>query len=148
MSLLQTGITGFNTSAEVSAANITRGVYATAQAAGAKVGEIKPADGVTPNFHQIDVDLGGRALVVLCNRYLPVVALTERVDGMEIEQFSEAPDDFAAALAEYGFVIGDVADLNRRVTSDDLKMLSPAEQHEAKYWKPKRVGDIIFNWWD
>jgi hypothetical protein len=148
MRLLQTGITGFNTSAKVDAANLKRAVYAAAQAAGAKVGEIRLADGATPNFHQIDVDLGGRALVVLCNRHFPVAAFTERVDGMEIERFSDAPDGFAAALAEYEFVIGDVAELNRRVTGDDLKMLSPAEQHEAKYWKPKRVGDIIFNWWD
>lgn len=67
---------------------------------------------------------------------------------MGIESFSDAPADFVAALAECGFVIGDLAELNRRVTSDDLEMLSPAEQDQAKYWKPKRVGDIIFNWWD
>ena len=85
---------------------------------------------------------------MLCNRHVPVVAFADAVGGMEIERFLEAPAEFAAALAECGFVIGDVAELGRRVTSDDLKMLSHTEQDQAKYWKPKRVGDIIFNWWD
>lgn len=148
MRLLQTGITGFDSTTEVPAARLKRAVYAAAQAAGAKVSEFRPADGVTPNFHRIDVDFSSRTLVVLCNRHVPVVAFADQVDGMEIERFLEAPVDFAATMAASGFDIGDVAELNRRVTSGDLEMLSPTERDQAKYWKPKRVGDIIFNWWD
>lgn len=148
MRLLQTGITGFDGSAEVPIANLKRAVYAAAQAAGAKVGEVRPADGVTPNFHQLDADFGSRKLVVLCNRHIPIVAFADRLDGMEIERFVEVPADFAAGLATCGFVIGDVAELNRPVGSSDLETLSPAEQREVKYWEPKRIGDVIFNWWD
>jgi len=148
MRLLQTGITGFDSTTQVPAAQLKRAVYAAAQAAGAKVGEVRPAAGVTPNFHQVDVDFGSRTLVVLCNRHVPVVAFADQVDGMEIERFLGAPVDFAATMVASGFDVGDVAELNRRVTSGDLKMLSPTEQDQAKYWKPERVGDIIFNWWD
>lgn len=148
MSLLQAGITGFDSRDEVPAANLKRAVYSATQAAGAKPGEVRLADGVTPNFHQIDVEFGSRVIVLLCNRHVPVVAFADRFEGMEIERFLEAPAGFAADLADGGFEIGDVAELNRQVTSDDLKMLSLAEQNQAKYWKPKRVGDIIFNWWD
>jgi len=51
-------------------------------------------------------------------------------------------------LAEAGFAAADADELNRRVEPKDLDALSPAERRQAKYWKPKRVGDIVFNWWD
>jgi hypothetical protein len=148
MGLLHNGITGFDNAGEVPASQLKRAVYAAAQATGAKVGDTKLADGVTPNFHEVNVECGSQAFAVLCNRHLPVVAFAERIDDMEIDRFADAPADFAAAFAECGFVIGDAAELNRRVTSADLEMLSPAERRQAKYWKPERVGDIIFNWWD
>jgi hypothetical protein len=148
MRLLRTGITGFDSTGEVSVRDFKRAVHAAATSQHVKVGSITPADGVTPNFHQIDVDFGSEKLVILCNRHVPIVAFASKIGEMEIEQFVQASPEFTAGLAEYGFVIGDVAELNRRVTSEDLKFLSPAEQHEVKYWKPKRVGDVIFNWWD
>ena len=85
---------------------------------------------------------------MLCNRYAPIAAFAECVEGMQIGQFLDAPIAFLRALTEFGVVIGEAAELNRRVTKADLDVLSDAERHEAKYWKPKRVGDIIFNWWD
>ena len=140
MRLLRTGITGFNSSREVAAADLKRAVYAAAQAAGAKVVGVRLADGVAPNFHQIDVEFGSRVLVVLCNRHAPVVGFADRIDGTAIECFTEALSDFASALALRGFVVADAAELNRRPMRDDLKMLSAAEQDLAKYWKPERVG--------
>lgn len=148
MPLLQTGITGFDSNTRVPASDVKRAVYAAAQAGRATVGEVTPADGVTPNFHRVGVAFGKRKLVVLFNRHARVVAFADRVGEMEIGRFSEAPADFAAALAGCGFVIGDVAELNRRLTSCDLEALSPAERLQTNYWKPKRIGDIIFNWWD
>lgn len=150
MRLLQTGITGFNSSGNVPAANFKRAVYAAAQVADAQVGEVRPANGITRNFYQIDVDFkcGTRKFVVLCNRHVPVVAVADQFDGIKVECFLKAPAEFAVALTDCGFVIGDVGELNRLVTSDDLKVLSPAEQAQAKYWNPERIGDIVFNWWD
>lgn len=148
MRLLQSGITGFGATAEVPTSRIKGAVYTAALTIGAKVGDIRPADGVTPSFHQIDIQFGSRAFVVLCNRHVPIVAFAERAEGLKIERFLEAPADFAAALSDCGFVIGPIAELNRVLTDDDLQCLSSSEQKQANYWKPERVGDIIFNWWD
>jgi hypothetical protein len=148
MRLLQIGITGFDATGEVPVRDFKRAVHAAAMSQHARVGTVTPANGVTPNFHRIDVELGSQKLVVLCNRHIPVVAFASGIDEMEIGQFVQASPDFAAALTECGFVMGDAAELRRPVTSADLEALSAAEQRQAKYWKPRRVGDVIFNWWD
>jgi len=148
MGLLQPGITGFGTSAAVPVGDFKRALYAGAKTGGATVTTVRPGEGPTPNFHQADVGLASGPLVVLCNRHVPVVAFANRIDGMEIAHFVPAPPSFAEALAESGFAAAAADELNRRVEPKDLDALSPAERRQAKYWKPKRVGDIVFNWWD
>jgi hypothetical protein len=26
--------------------------------------------------------------------------------------------------------------------------LAPAEWKQIDYWKPRTIGDVVFNWWD
>ena len=31
---------------------------------------------------------------------------------------------------------------------ESCKQLAEAELEQAKYWRPRRVGDLLFNFWD
>jgi len=149
MSVLQRGITGSNNSVVIPITLYKKAAYsAVARDNNARVGAVTSADSVTPSFHQIQLRFGLRGVALLCSRYAPIAALVDRIDAMEIGEFLDAPGDLRAALVESGVECADAAELSRRVTKADLQLLSDAERHEAKYWKPKRVGEIIFNWWD
>ncbi len=59
----------------------------------------------------------------------------------------------APALAEEfrGFDCYDIlsaSELMQRVTKETLSELSDAEMNQVKYWKPKTIGEFIFNFWD
>jgi hypothetical protein len=87
MVLLRRGITGFNTANKVDFRAFKKAVYAAAQATAADVVEATAADGVTPNFHQIDIRHVGRDLSVICNRSFPIVAFVKRPIEMSGVQF-------------------------------------------------------------
>ncbi|MDA7977835.1 MAG: hypothetical protein MPJ50_03575 [Pirellulales bacterium] len=38
--------------------------------------------------------------------------------------------------------------LNMPVTKDVFSQLAEAEVEQMEYWKPNRIGDLIFNYWD
>ncbi len=37
---------------------------------------------------------------------------------------------------------------NEPISNDHLSSLAELEKKEFAYWKPKKVGDIVFNYWD
>ena len=39
-------------------------------------------------------------------------------------------------------------ELNRPLTGEDTSLLGSAESDQMRYWKPSRLGDLIFNFWD
>jgi hypothetical protein len=60
-----------------------------------------------------------------------------------------APASLASAFAsmtEFHPLDADwlAADLRAELLAD----LSPAELEQVKYWKPQRIGDVVFNCWD
>jgi hypothetical protein len=55
-------------------------------------------------------------------------------------------DQLAGALAEYNII--PAATLNAPPNEEALALLSDAEHKDIRYWRPSRLGDVIFNWWD
>jgi len=147
MPLLRPGIAGFNTETVVAFREFKRAVYDAAYLTNAAVIATAAADGVTPNFHQADINIQDRELSILCNGNFPLVAFFERPILNSCLKPIDEPS-FAKAMCESGFELASVAELQSQVELKDLALLSEAERKQAQYWKPKCVADILFNWWD
>lgn len=105
--------------------------------------------GVTPNFHLVVFEKGGERLGVICNSIYPVVALVKEFDEgvCELRYIEDANAEYLIESCT-SFYIVSAADLDQELTSDALKELSEAELSQIKYWKPKTIGEAVFNWWD
>lgn len=146
-SLLRPGITGFCATKKVDFGDFRRAVINAARSSGATVVSSRQADCVTPNFHQVDIDLGSRPLSVICNRNYPVVALVSCPIAMSgVLPVDDA--EFITALTAMGWKLAKSDELIRPLTAADLACLSEMDRKQAKYWKPARIADVIFNWWD
>ena len=122
--------------------------YATARSSGMRV---SAADGDLPparSFHVATLVSPDETLHVLCNACFPFVAFATGSSTMEQLAFVDA-SVLASAFRQAGsFQVLAQELLNAAPTEEDLSELSAAEHDQIQYWKPKRLGDIIFNTWD
>lgn len=141
---LPRGITGFRHVSEPPLPTVEPGALRAALGAASGSRVTLPApDGIVRSFHQALVPGG---LVVLCNQHHPWLAATRApVDG---EPAFEEPPDWLRALE--GFVVLDRATLESSVGPDDPRLadLGPTERDQLRYWRPRRLGDVVFNLWD
>ena len=147
MSILRSGIAGFAAGGTVDLRAFKRAVYAAARHTDATVVATMPGEIATPSFHQADVNLAADQISVVCNCWYPVIAFTTR----PVQMAGIVPIDipaFAEILRSLGFEVPAADALSRVLKPADLEILSDAEQGQAKYWKPRRVADVVFNWWD
>lgn len=134
--------------------------FAAARSVRAKVIEVRGAgsDGTARSYHQalLRLDQGGTpqgrapAILVLCNAHAPLIALADPAHHVAASPvFIDVP-----ALAErLGQVAADlrmlvVADLEQPVTPESIAELNDAEVQQLRYWRPARIGDVVFNHWD
>ena len=147
MPLLRRGITGFSTDRRVEFRTFKQAVHAAARFTGGTVSATSDSDGVTPNFYHADISNGDRQFSVVCNRNFPVIACVERPIEMSGIRPITVPG-FLEVMCNFGFEIASVNELERPPDRRDLALLASAERKQVKYWKTRRVGDLIFNWWD
>ena len=120
-------------------------------AGGGLIGEVlKPATG--RNYYAVAVDFrGGVPGVLMLNPAVRVVALAERGvrDDPSLAQtrtFLSVPA--ARVFQKSGFVVPEAVDLERDLTTADLADLTRGELDDIDYHQPRRVGDVVFNWFD
>lgn len=150
--LLRPGITGFAPShgaplGHVDLKTWKSDIYTVARTAGLRVLDVQPAS-VTPNFHSAALMSKDRALFVLCNASLPVVAVVaERPAPGRLLFVND--ERIASSFKRQGtYLVADATDLARRLTGADVAALGPVEQDQIAYWKPETVGEVVFNWFD
>ncbi len=147
MTILRRGITGFDTAEEVDVATFKKAVYHAAHKAGATVVLTIVGDSVTPNFHQTEIQIGERSIAIICNRSFPVVAFVRTpVEMDEVHPIDLV--EFVDPVRDFGFDVATPVELNRPIAPSDLEVLGDRELEQVKYWKPKRIGQLVFNWWD
>jgi hypothetical protein len=126
--------------------------WAAARTLGARVAHpFHESGGVAANFATLVVELPTGAVAVLLNLHFPVVAFARPSVAGGVAGPVEFTDcePLALALRRIGaYEVASRIELERPVRSDDFRLLSPAEMRQIKYWKPNRVGDIVFNFWD
>jgi len=112
---------------------------------------------------RIDLELAGRSyfgatirttsenVSVLCNSVYPYVAFVQpNAFGLGFPELTFIdPVHLTAAFANVtSFQPLDAEWLEADLSSDLLADLTPSEQSELAYWKPKSVGQVVFNSWD
>lgn len=84
-------------------------------------------------------------VVILCNDAYAMLAFS-RTEEIPFK-FVDAPQ-LGSAFETLGYVVLSKSYLESYPSAETIKNLSPSEMKEYRYWKPTRIGDIIFNWWD
>jgi hypothetical protein len=149
---LPRGVTGFDApETRVPLKLFSTACYAAARRVAGKVLAVRPAyQDVACNFHEARFLFEHDAVSVraLCNAHFPIVAFAEPpLDECDLRlQFIDCPSLGEVFLEEFSVL--SKAEACACVTPESVAELGDAEQREFSYWKPQRLGEIIFNCWD
>jgi hypothetical protein len=86
---------------------------------------------------------------VLLNAAHPLVAFAKvPADGQGTFEYVDCLK-LAVAFREQGeYTVASSEELNQPLLSDMCGDLTPTELRRVRYFRPARVGDVIFNFWD
>lgn len=151
--ILPRGITGFYDSRRdqvppvVDVKEFARACYSVARAEFGVVENLESAN-YSINFHRAILRTRDEIVAVLCNGHFPWLAFAKthsrNYDFTFMESAVLACQFSDAMRCE---VIG-LASLEEHPDEASLADLSEIERSQIKYWRPRRLGDIIFNFWD
>ncbi len=85
---------------------------------------------------------------VLCNAHYPIAAFATppAYEGDARLEFVDCPELAEALRAEFSVITRQ--DACAGVADELIAQLSDDELHQMRYWRPQRIGDVIFNYWD
>jgi hypothetical protein len=106
-------------------------------------------NGVERNFIYQMLAIPAGQVAVLLNAHYPVIAFAHPLNAGEVSLHFMDSGALAEAFRFFGVyeVLG-LAELEAPLHQEAFGELSAAELEQLKYWKPRRVGDLIFNFWD
>lgn len=108
------------------------------------------SEGVAASFAKVTLEIPAGELAVLLNRHFPVVGFAAPLADGEAAPFQfkdcEELADVFRKSGEYDVATQD--DLERSFHESDWSQLLPAEIAQVRYWRPRRIGDVVFNFWD
>ena len=152
MQPLPKGVTGFDAPEKgVLVQKFTAACHAAMRQAGGRVQHVRSArDHVISSFHEALVipRYSTDGIRVLCNAHYPIVAFAtpaERDGDVRLE-FIDCPEIADAMRSE--FTVVSKAEACAGVADELVGHLSDDELHQMQYWKPQRIGDVVFNYWD
>jgi hypothetical protein len=152
---LPRGVTGFRSGVRAPPLPATdvrafRGhCYAAARAAGGFVLGFEDPYRHTNNFAAGLLGLGDGPVAVLLNAHFPLVGFAHPPAVGELElRFADAPALVEAFRGFDGYRVLDRAVLEGPLTPDVVADLDKGERAQFTYWRPSRVGDVVFNSWD
>ncbi|MFC7687479.1 hypothetical protein [Ureibacillus sp. GCM10028918] len=96
------------------------------------------------NYFRIVLEIDKKIISILLHEYFPYVAIASTYDELSI-QFMDY-EDVELELKPYYPVLKE-AFLNEPFNSK-AHNLSDIELNNAKYWRPRTNGEVIFNCWD
>ncbi len=152
MQPLPKGVTGFDAPDDcVSIKKFKTACHAAARQAKFQLEHVRAVDGqVSPNFHEAVVTIldGSDKVRVLCNAHHPIVAFASpnSFEGDLQLRFIDCPELAASLNSEFSILRASEASAG--LSPDAVAQLGESELALMRYWKPKRIGDVIFNYWD
>jgi len=145
--LLVAGVTSATVDARLSSVWVAVVFEMAREVGGSVVGPVEPP-GPGRNYYRLAVELpdGGRRWVLL-NAGVRLVGCQQQGEpGALALPFRDVPCSDLFELA--GFVVATGDELERPVRTGDLVSLRPGEVRDIEYHIPKRVGDVVYNWFD
>ncbi|GGF90603.1 hypothetical protein [Paenibacillus abyssi] len=109
---------------------------------------------VSQNFYKAELGLEDGSTFILLNCSYPFVAFASTVQYFDIEYVEDSLSSVVDAFSN-GFRVLSADALNQQLILDERthtllneNSLNKEELNQIFYWKPKTVGDVIFNFWD
>jgi hypothetical protein len=103
-------------------------------------------------YHSCSVESGDRHFMLLIGADAPMMAMANATPSGGWSFFDDASVDTAASVYYARSVsVLQAQQLNTDLSEKDrtwLAALSPRMQYDLKYWNPRTVGDVVFNFWD
>jgi hypothetical protein len=151
MTVIRKGITGFRHVKDaplprVALATFKSACYGIAPSVDAKVEQVEEAS-VGNNYHSTVLQVAGEQILVLCNCVFPVLAFATPniVSKLEFIKSTTLADAFSQIG---GFGVATKTSLDKKMSTEVLADLSPVELEQVRKWKPRTVGEVVFNLWD
>jgi len=152
MQPLPKGVTGFDAPDDgVPVEGFTASCHTAARQVTGRVHQVKGAyEQVIPNFHEAFMTLRDRPemIRVLCNAHYPIAAFATppAYEGDARLEFVDCPELAEALRGEFSIITR--RDACAGVTDALIAQLGDDELEQLRYWRPQRIGDLIFNYWD
>lgn len=153
--ILKRGITSFfnwderGTIPEFTFAEFKRIVFAVSTVQRLAVSQLNERS-VTPNFHQARLDDSKMSILMLGHSTFPLIAFAkpENADATKLlfVDCSRIADAMRNLFPDVR--IAHASELNQELTESRMSVLDVIEREQIEYWKPKTIGEVVFNWWD
>ncbi|MGW2146084.1 hypothetical protein ACWCOT_17390 [Nonomuraea bangladeshensis] len=148
---LERGVTGFRHVSEppvpeTEPRRCRRAWSAAARRARGQVGDFAERE-YPQSFHSATINDRDGAHLALFQAQVPLVAFVSDRRWAYSDEFLDPPA-WAVALSPFGFTVLGTSLLMSPLTKVDTTALSAAEWREIEYWKPKTLGELLFNAWD
>ncbi|NQX68686.1 hypothetical protein HQN90_21405 [Paenibacillus alba] len=153
--LLLNGITGFHvdTLPEVDPLQFKRLSYSLANYSNGKILSFEEPH-ASQNFYKTELGLHNENIFILLNSSYPFVAFASSVQYLEIEFIDHSLSNIVCVFNDEFRVLSAI-ETNQKLELDERTLtlfiknrLNEAELCQIFHWKPKTVGDVIFNFWD
>jgi hypothetical protein len=123
--------------------------YVAAREAGWSVREVMaPRQSVACNYALAVLASGESSIAVALNGVFPLLAFAAPPEDGRLDlDFADCPG-LGAAFERLGYTVIPAAELARPISQEMWQGLAPHEQKQLRYFRPRRVGDVIYNYWD
>jgi hypothetical protein len=152
--LLPRGVTGIESRREGSPSftdfQAFRGhCYGAARKAGWSVqGVLTPRQPIACNYALAVFRHREDSIAAALNEVFPLLAFViPPAEGQLSLDFADCPE-LGSAFVQLGYTVLPAAELARPLTREMWQGLAPHEQKDVRYFRPRRVGDVIYNYWD
>jgi hypothetical protein len=153
--LLMDGISGFliNDLPEADSSQFKKLCYSLANITNGKLVSFEIPN-VSQNFYKAELKLNDESIFILLNSTYPIVAFAFSVEYFNIK-FIDHPHSNLIETFNNEFTIATANELVERLAVDERTQtvlnknhLNKSELSQIFYWKPKTVGDVVFNFWE
>ena len=96
---------------------------------------------VTPNFHAALLEYENKNIYLLCS-YNGDWAFSNNLQYNELK-FTNCSELSIKLKKMYGINVSTESELHEPFSSNEK-----ISESDIKYWKPKTIGEGLFNWWD
>lgn len=105
-------------------------------------------DSASHSYGTLVIKLPQKSVAVAINHIYPIIAFAEPEHRWSDPQFIDCPL-LAKTYRSFGYdQILSAEEANQTPEKKMYQHLSKYELKEISYWQPRKVGQIIFNWWD